>query len=205
MEFVPNGSVYISGQFHEKLNPGGHLAPNYHARRYVPPLEANNSDDDFDYFIVRYSSADKLGDDDTWANFSNLNAANTGSNSNSPTIQREEIRDMTATTNYVAITGSVSDPGNETGGKTSGFAHVLDFTEYPPASDAPLYYREPSGSSSGDEYQLTYENSQSPFYGRAVDNTSDNLVVGGTNLDTNYSLGGPTLPGGQDFIVSYQF
>ena len=213
VEFAPDGEVYIGGQFHGQLDPNGNLAPNYKLapRRDFPLPEASHSSADDDYFIIRYTSADQLGTDDTWLNFSNLNPGNTSGNPNSPKIMKEKIWDMQAFADSIAITGQVVEPPGETGIQRYGFAHIHDFSQpyvTPGPTDPEDYVLDPSAPSGTTEYDIPYENSYGSglaLYGRGVAATTDWLAVAGLNVDTNYSLGGPTLAGGYGFLVSYEY
>jgi hypothetical protein len=206
VEFAPDGEVYVAGQFYGNLNPAGHLAPNYPGS---PSLETNGGNENTDYFIVRFTSADQLGSDDSWVNFSDFYDSNTASNSNSPNFIHEEIRDMQAFADAIAISGSVSDPRDTGTPQLYGFAHIHDFSVYynKPGPLDPVDYIQESGTSNT-EYDIAYYNSFGSgvnFYGSAVAATTERLVVGGTNADTNYSLGGSNLPGGYGFLISYGY
>ncbi|GEM_PF-3996802 len=213
VEFAPDGEVYIAGKFHGQLNPNGNVAPVYRglSKSQFPAPEAVYSSDDEDYFVIRYTSADDLGTDDSWVNFSDLNPGNTSGNPNSPTIMKEEIWDLQAFADSIAITGEVIEPPSETGVQRYGFAHIHDFSQpyvTPRPTDPEDYVLDPSAPSGTKEYDIAYENTYGSglaFYGRGVAATTDRLAVAGHNIDTNYNLGGPTLPGGYGFLVSYEY
>jgi hypothetical protein len=212
VEFAPDGEVYIAGQFHGELNPNGNVAPNYSGapKSQFPAPEAQYSSADEDYFIIRYTSADELGTDDAWLNFSDFNPGNTSGNPNSPTLLKEKIWDMQAFADSIAITGKVIEPSSETGQQTYGFAHIHDLSGsafYWPAADSPVdYVAAPSTSNS--EFDVALQNGVGTglrFYGRGIAVTPERLAIAGLNVKTNYSLGGPTLPGGYGFLVSYEY
>jgi hypothetical protein len=190
VEFANDGQVYIAGEFHGTMNPNDNLLGTQ-----APPVVADNSGSDFDYFVVRFRSADQMGGPQkfpTWVNYSNFNASNTSS----PTIITERIRDMHAYDNAVAITGSFANPEVE-GSQVRGFAHIHDFSGFfTPGTRDPRFVS---------DYDVNLSNPTFPFFGRAVTATGSRLTIGGRNLDTNYDLGGPTLPGGFGFLVSYSY
>jgi len=83
-----------------------------------------------------------------------------------------------------------------------GFAHVFDQPDNPFA-DSIL----PHSTSNYDltNYDESYEATDECYEVRAVTNSSNYLLVGGSTTDTNINLGGGTLPGGGGFIAGYSF
>jgi len=193
VDFAPSGDLFVVGSFHQKLQPNYPtsctLVPNYCSGGNRPEPVAENSDADVDYFIAGLTSASNITDD-FWFKFSDLNA----SNQTSPVIREETVAEVTATDNFVAVAGKVIDPTGE-GNTPHGFSHVYDFTGN---------YRPPQPTTYSN-FTKTYQDSDDDFYGSSVANSNERLLVGGTNEETNYSLGGSTLPGGNDFLVVYEF
>lgn len=201
VDFAPNGDLYIAGDFHERLEPqtgSCTLVPNWCSANKGKPDPANYTDADTDYFLVRYppASGDPTGaaniGNDAGFIYSDWNA----DNHTSPFVIRSEtIAEVSATNSYAAITGKVSDFVGEGGYKPNGFVHFFDFSGFYPPSQPADY----TG------FDIKYRNDSEFFYGKSAAQTSSRLTVGGRNSDTSYSLGGGTLPGGDDFIVSYSF
>lgn len=201
VDFNAGGEMFVAGDFHGQLVESRTTDPllddmlaNTGSSNFPTP-EADYSQYDYDHFLIRFDGADNFLGKESWYNFSNMNRGN----QNSPEIEVEQIRDLTAGNDYVAIAGRAAPPETQTG-EWHGFAHMYDFSSFDPGKTSPEDF---TGQS---EYTKPYVRaSGESFVGTAVDFSDDLLTVGGFNGETNYSLGGPTLPGGYGFFVGYTY
>lgn len=181
-DFNDAGELFVAGHLHGKIDK------NWPATGNDYTFDGDNSGADEDYFVVRFADASSLANNSAWRTESDWNQSNT----TSPKITLERVHELTATEDYVAITGQVCDASVEC--ERDGFAHIFDFNQ-----SYPLHPSSYSG------YTVTYQNSGDGFWGDSIDHESGRFAVGGTNTDTNYSLGGGQLPGGYDFLAGYGF
>lgn len=198
VDFNQDGEMFVAGDFHGRLveSPNDPLLDAFLGYPSYPVPEANNTQYDYDHFTVRFDGANNFLGHETWYNFSNMNQGN----QSSPDIAVEQIRDMTAGNDYVAIAGRAAPPETQTP-HWHGFVHMYDFSSIDPPETYPLNFN------GQDSYTKSYVRaSGESFVATAVDFSDDLLTVGGFNGETNYSLGGPTtLPGGYGFFVGYTY
>jgi hypothetical protein len=120
----------------------------------------------------------------------------------------EHALGLSANGSWVAVSGEAKfsgkddeDDPEESDPPTNydGFVYALD-TKSPSPFQKPFQYYSETYNTNG-EFAFANDVALGDVFGSS--GYKSRMAVGGSNTDTNYSLGGSTLPGGEGFLVSY--
>lgn len=195
VDFAPDGTLFVGGAFQGYLNPQLELGGGS-AVGYMPTGNPGATNPvDRDIFLLEFDGVSDLPNKSTAGSGTHGYASQWYGMTpgGQKTIHDEELRDLEAGPSWVSFTGTACDADIECV-QDDAYVHVFDRSTFP---------------SNGMAYSLitrTFSNSGEAFIGKnvALDTVDERVLVSGLNTDTNYSLGGSsTLPGSDDFLVSY--